>query len=258
MEADKTVERKDLTAEMLLLEYFHDDDVDYVSVQNDDETTKTEIADIPQGIVHQKTLLLFYAKKFSRCPERYFVNSFFLGVYMMVANVMLINLLVALFATTYETVQEDSDKIWKLNRFDLVMDYWGKDPIPTPLILVFHVMLLIKYILFSCGEKKNRRTNIVCWPRIPGDHAVNLKQFPLELYPPTGKDTKKAENSTTIDSLIKNLVDFEKVEVQSAKEKGAENDEPAEVMQQMNEKLERLRESVLQLQTRLRNKNKNE
>ena len=98
---------------------------------------------------------------------------------MMVANVMLINLLVALFATTYETVQEDSDKIWKLNRFDLVMDYWGKDPIPTPLILVYHVMLLIKYIFFSCGEKKNRRTNIVCWPRIPGDHAVNLTQFPV-------------------------------------------------------------------------------
>lgn len=111
--------------------------------------------------------------------ERYFVNSFFLGVYMMVANVMLINLLVALFATTYETVQEDSDKIWKLNRFDLVMDYWGKDPIPTPLILVYHIMLLIKYACFSCGEKKNRRTTIVCWPRIPGDHAVNLKQFPV-------------------------------------------------------------------------------
>ena len=31
--ADKNVERKDLTSEMLLLEYFHDDDVDYVSVE---------------------------------------------------------------------------------------------------------------------------------------------------------------------------------------------------------------------------------
>ena len=31
--ADKSVERKDLTSEMLLLEYFHDDDVDYVSVE---------------------------------------------------------------------------------------------------------------------------------------------------------------------------------------------------------------------------------
>ena len=32
--ADKSVQRKDLTSEMLLLEYFHDDDVDYVSVES--------------------------------------------------------------------------------------------------------------------------------------------------------------------------------------------------------------------------------
>ena len=31
--ADQTVKRTDLTSEMLLLEYFHDDDVDYVSVE---------------------------------------------------------------------------------------------------------------------------------------------------------------------------------------------------------------------------------
>ena len=31
---NKRVQRKDLTSEMLLLEYFHDDDVDYVSVQS--------------------------------------------------------------------------------------------------------------------------------------------------------------------------------------------------------------------------------
>ncbi|CAG5113795.1 Oidioi.mRNA.OKI2018_I69.chr2.g7885.t1.cds [Oikopleura dioica] len=181
----------------------------------------------------------------------------------MAANVMLINLLVALFATTYEQVQEDSDKIWKLNRFDLVMDYWGKDPIPTPLILVYHVLLLIKYIRFSFGEKKSRRTTIVCWPRIPGDHAVNLRQFPLKVYPPTGKDSdaKNSINSlkhNTIDSLINNLIDFEKVEVATAKEKEDENEEPKEVMRQMNEKLERLRASVLKLQTRLRKKNKDE
>lgn len=33
LDADTAVERKDLTSEMLLLEYFHDDDVDYVSVE---------------------------------------------------------------------------------------------------------------------------------------------------------------------------------------------------------------------------------
>ena len=96
----------------------------------------------------------------------------------------------------------------------------------------------------------------------------------MKEYPPTGKDSnsKNAENSKTIDSLIRNLVDFEKVEVQTAIEKvsssdlqkklislkGGENEEPAEVMRQMNEKLERLKESVLQLQTRLRKRNKDD
>ena len=97
------------------------------------------------------------------------------------------------------------------------------------------------------------------------------------MYPPTGKDSdaKNSINSlkhNTIDSLINNLIDFEKVEVATAKEKVTnssfklliietkedENEEPKEVMRQMNEKLERLRASVLQLQTRLRKKNKDE
>ncbi len=54
------------------------------------------------------------------------ITSFFMGIYMMFANVLLVNLLVALFATTYETVRENSENIWKLNRYDLVIEYWGK------------------------------------------------------------------------------------------------------------------------------------
>lgn len=55
---------------------------------------------------------------------------------MLVATIMLINLLVALFATTYENVKDKSDTIWKLNRYDLVMDYWNKGPLPTPIVKV--------------------------------------------------------------------------------------------------------------------------
>lgn len=66
---------------------------------------KTETLKQTQGIIHELTLSMFYEKKFNRCPERYFMNSFFLGVYMLAANIMLVNLLVALFATTYEIVQ---------------------------------------------------------------------------------------------------------------------------------------------------------
>ena len=66
---------------------------------------QTETLIQTQGIIHELTLSMFYEKKFNRCPERYFMNSFFLGVYMLAANIMLVNLLVALFATTYEIVQ---------------------------------------------------------------------------------------------------------------------------------------------------------
>ena len=49
---------------------------------------------------HLRTVVFISNGKF-----RYFMNSFFLGVYMLAANIMLVNLLVALFATTYEIVQ---------------------------------------------------------------------------------------------------------------------------------------------------------
>ena len=78
-------------------------------------------------------------------------SKFTSGLYMLAANVMLVNLLVALFATTYESVQENSENIWKLNRYDLVIEYWGKTPVScTPFVIIEHIMLLFKKQLF-CG-----------------------------------------------------------------------------------------------------------
>jgi len=56
------------------------------------------------GIIDEPGLLLFFKKKFIRCPENYFVTTLMLSIYLMVATVMVLNLLVALFATTYEDV----------------------------------------------------------------------------------------------------------------------------------------------------------
>ena len=101
------------------------------------------------GIIDEPGLLLFFKKKFIRCPENYFVTTLMLSIYLMVATVMVLNLLVALFATTYEDVmvshgcffdiafdfrckkifKEKSENIWKLNRYDLVLEYWGKTPL---------------------------------------------------------------------------------------------------------------------------------
>ena len=54
--------------------------------------------------------------RFPRCPERYWFNSIFLIFYMMFVVILLVNLLVAMFATTYSKVIDAASKIWKRQR----------------------------------------------------------------------------------------------------------------------------------------------
>lgn len=116
-------------------------------------------------------------------------------------------------------VQADSENIWKLNRYDLVLEYWGKTPLScTPFMIVEHVLLLLK---MCCFHRKGamRQNQIVCWARSPGDHAMHITQFPIrnfnwfgeELDPGTTKadedddDTPKRD----FDDVINELIEFE-------------------------------------------------
>ena len=45
-----------------------------------------------------------------------------------------------------------------------------------------------------------QRNKIVCWPRSPGDHALNLEQFPIEGFNATAED---------FDKTISELIEFE-------------------------------------------------
>ena len=162
----------------LVTAYFKDTDVDVLNydggrlMRSGGRETIDET--LYQGLVSSKALTLLFEKNFNRCPEQYPITSILLGLYMLAANVMLVNLLVALFATTYDSVQENSESIWKLNRYDLVIEYWGKTPLScTPLVMLEHFMLLIKRQLF-CGLTTAEENKITCWPRSPGDHALSL------------------------------------------------------------------------------------
>lgn len=162
----------------LVTAYFKDTDLDMLNydggrlMRSGDREMINET--LYQGLISSKALNLLFEKNFNRCPEAYPITSILLGLYMLAANVMLVNLLVALFATTYDSVQENSESIWKLNRYDLVIEYWGKTPIScTPLVMLEHFMLLIKRQLF-CGLTTAEENKITCWPRSPGDHALSL------------------------------------------------------------------------------------
>ncbi|CAG5079618.1 Oidioi.mRNA.OKI2018_I69.PAR.g9297.t1.cds [Oikopleura dioica] len=114
---------------------------------------------------------------FPRCPERHWFNSILLMCYMMLVAVLLINLLVAMFATTYNKIHESSEQIWRRQRYELLLDYYNNPgrPVTPPFSLLLSFYWLIKYIILRIKNvspemaKKN-----ILYPRMFGQHFLRL------------------------------------------------------------------------------------
>lgn len=70
----------------------------------------------------------------------------FLGIYLLIANVLLLNLLIAIFGNTFLKVQEKSDEIWKFRRFALVYEYKIRPAFMPPFILLEHFFLFMRWV----------------------------------------------------------------------------------------------------------------
>ncbi|CAB4001045.1 transient receptor potential cation channel subfamily M member 2-like, partial [Paramuricea clavata] len=74
-----------------------------------------------------------------------------LGVYMLFTNVLLLNLLIAIFNYTFEKIQEGSDRVWKFQRYDLIREYHDRPTLVPPLMILSHIFIFIKWIVQMCG-----------------------------------------------------------------------------------------------------------
>ncbi|NXA55395.1 TRPM2 protein, partial [Nothocercus julius] len=70
-----------------------------------------------------------------------------LCLYLLFTNILLLNLLIAMFNYTFQQVQEHTDQIWKFQRHDLIEEYHGRPPAPPPFILLNHLQLVVHWIL---------------------------------------------------------------------------------------------------------------
>lgn len=55
---------------------------------------------------------------------------------------------------TFERVQEDSDKVWKFQRYELIAEYHGRPLFFPPLIFISHILVFVRWIwqLCRCGN----------------------------------------------------------------------------------------------------------
>lgn len=65
---------------------------------------------------------------------------------MLFVNILLINLLIAMFSFTFESVQTQTDLVWRYERYSLIREYFDRPPLFPPLIILTHLFELSKFI----------------------------------------------------------------------------------------------------------------
>nr|XP_015818776.2 transient receptor potential cation channel subfamily M member 4 [Nothobranchius furzeri] len=67
-----------------------------------------------------------------------------LVIYLIVTNILLINLLIAMFSYTFSEVQGNSDIYWKFQRYNVIVQYHTRPSLAPPFIILSHINLFIK------------------------------------------------------------------------------------------------------------------
>lgn len=80
-----------------------------------------------------------------KCQMGHWITPAVMAMYLLVANILLINLLIAVFNNIFNEVNAISHQVWMFQRFTVVMEYEEKPVLPPPLIVLCHVFLLFKY-----------------------------------------------------------------------------------------------------------------
>ncbi|VEN52666.1 unnamed protein product, partial [Callosobruchus maculatus] len=85
------------------------------------------------------------------CRTGRWITPAIMSIYLLVANILLINLLIAVFNNIFNEVNAIAHQVWMFQRFTVVMEYEQKPLLPPPFIIFCHIFLLFKYIKRKMG-----------------------------------------------------------------------------------------------------------
>lgn len=93
----------------------------------------------------------------NRCPQEDWTVQAIAAIYLLFSNLLLVNLVIAMFSYTFERVQENSEKLWRFERYTVINDYDWR--IPSPINLVFLPYRLCGY-LHQCRKRCNGKRRV--------------------------------------------------------------------------------------------------
>ncbi|KAL4232041.1 hypothetical protein ACF0H5_009619 [Mactra antiquata] len=143
------------------------------------------------------------------CKTFHWLVPFLLAAYLLVGNILLLNLLIAIFSHVFDTVEKNSVAIWKYQMYFFVMEYEKKTAFVPPFSIIQHIFILVKNIvkckIGSNGEKGQNFSK---------RHLEYLQLFEKEMMMNYLRRMKAEEMSgieTTVNKLQKRVDDLTKL-----------------------------------------------
>ncbi|XP_077862252.1 transient receptor potential cation channel subfamily M member 5-like [Saccoglossus kowalevskii] len=85
----------------------------------------------------------------NQCPSvegHRWVAPVLTAIYMLISSILLINLLIAVFSYTIDSVQKQSKTVWRFIRYGIVNEYVDRPTLAPPLIIVNHIFRVLLHI----------------------------------------------------------------------------------------------------------------
>ena len=80
------------------------------------------------------------------CHPGRWVTPIAMTLYLLAANILILNLLIAVFNNIYQEVKAISNEVWNFQRYSVVMEYEEKPTLPPPLIILSHIWRLVRFL----------------------------------------------------------------------------------------------------------------
>ncbi|XP_072021686.1 transient receptor potential cation channel subfamily M member-like 2 [Amphiura filiformis] len=77
------------------------------------------------------------------CPQNVGWGVFFLVMYMILSNVLLLNIFIAIFSIACENIQNGADFHWAFQFFNITEEYYNRPRLPPPFIIISHMRRLM-------------------------------------------------------------------------------------------------------------------
>nr|XP_022332495.1 transient receptor potential cation channel subfamily M member 2-like [Crassostrea virginica] len=88
-----------------------------------------------------------------RCPEEDWTVLAVSAFYMLFSNLLLVNLVIAMFSSTYERVTANAENLWRFERYSVIVNY--KCRVPSPVNLLWN----FRRFYVACKKSKCRKKN---------------------------------------------------------------------------------------------------